>query len=308
MRNFLLGKLRDPETNQLEIELLVNDERFEQMRAVEIALVDDYVRNVLSAEEKDEFETHYLASPIHLQRVRFARQLIAKVDETPNEVRSVSSRSERSWSFLEKFRLKNLAWEYALVPALLLFVAATVWLLRERSQLHQQLSQITNERASQRDQEQALAEQVATVRDQNERMAAELENLRSAKGVTPAESPAKPVEKQKVFSFALSPILLRGSSDPQTVSPPADTEILRLQMRADAKNGERFKVTIRTVEGSRVWQQQSLKPRLDPLNNGLIIASVPTSKLPVGDYILTLTSVNTTGSEEEVNRYFFRIL
>src|SRR5262245_4940258 len=76
MRQFLLGDLPDSDATALELELLRNDEKFEQMWELENELVDAYVRERLTTLERERFERHYLASPVHVQRVAMARRLI----------------------------------------------------------------------------------------------------------------------------------------------------------------------------------------------------------------------------------------
>jgi hypothetical protein len=46
-----------------------------------------------------------------------------------------------------------------------------------------------------------------------------------------------------------------------------------------------------------------LKPR-----SGVITVNVPADKLPVEDYILTLSATTPAGEMEEINGYSFRVL
>ena len=56
MRQYLLGMLPEVEQTTLENEFLNDDEQFEQMVAAENELVDAYVRNQLTAEERRQFD------------------------------------------------------------------------------------------------------------------------------------------------------------------------------------------------------------------------------------------------------------
>jgi hypothetical protein len=192
-----------------------------------------------------------------------------------------------------------------------MFAVGTFWLLRERSRLQSELRQSNTQQEINTANKQAADQQVAEVREQNKQLTSELEKARENKVVAEARPPAPPIEKTKpsqILSFTLSPILVRSSSNPQVLSLPADSGVVRLQLRVDPSETRRFNVVIHTVEGKQIWRQQPIKPHLDPMGNRSIITSVPSSRLPVGDYILTLTANNPPATQEEINRYFFRVL
>ena len=69
MRRYLLGDLPESETDELELQVLRDDEKFEEMWEIENLLVDSYVRGRLSSADQERFERHYQASPVHRQRV-----------------------------------------------------------------------------------------------------------------------------------------------------------------------------------------------------------------------------------------------
>ena len=310
MRHFLLGELRDEDATQLEIDLLADDERFEQMQEAENYLVDDFIRDRLPRAQRERFESHYLASPIHLKRVAFARQLIGKADQTRADPDPVISPIAGRRGFLERLGIWPLGWKYAYAALILLLAAGTFWLLRERSRLQAELTQVRTQREAPTGPEQSAAQQIADVRDQNEKMKSELEKSRAEKVVREERASASRSEKAqppKILSVMLSPTLVRSNGDTQILSL-ADSDLVRLQLRVSPSESRRFSVTISTVEGEQIWKQQPIKPGLDRGGNVFIIASVPASKLPAGDYILTLTALNPPATQEEINRYFFRVL
>ena len=310
MRKYLLGDLREADANQLEVELLANDDRFEQMRDTETSLVDDYVRDRLPSEVRERFERHYLASPIHNERVAFARHLIEKIDETRAKPHSHTTKTANYVSLLETLGIAPVSWKYALSAVILVLAAGTFWLLRERSRLQTELAQIKTERAIEKDQERILGEQVANARDQDAQLTSELEKLRAGKGTdeqrTDGNLPEKNV-RPRIFSFTLSPTLVRSGGDQQVLAVPAGVDVVRLQLNVDPSEKRRFNVTVSTVDGNQIWKEQP-KLRLDRNGNGSIIAGVPANKLPIGDYILTLMAIDSAGPQEEINRYFFRVL
>ena len=104
----------------------------------------------------------------------------------------------------------------------------------------------------------------------------------------------------------LSPVLVRGGGNPQVLTIPFRTDVVRLQMKVDLEDARRFQVSVRT-EGRQVWKQQSIKPHIFGAS-AVITVQIPADKLALGDYILTLSAVNPTGKPEEVNGYFFSVI
>ncbi|MFN0109545.1 MAG: hypothetical protein ACKVZH_11880 [Blastocatellia bacterium] len=130
---YLLGELPEAETDALEVRLLTDEEAIEQMQAAEYELIDGYVRGQLSAAQRTRFETHYLSTPLHVDRVATARRLLKAVDELPNETPSAES---SSW-WRNFFSAPVLAWSGGL--AFVLLGAMAIWLLIERGRLQTQL-------------------------------------------------------------------------------------------------------------------------------------------------------------------------
>jgi hypothetical protein len=316
MPRYLLGGLPEAEATALEEQLLADDERFERAREIENRLVDDYVRGRLSSEDRERFERHYLASPVHRRRVAFARNLITEADGSEAEVIAIEPKISWRARLSEKLRVSPVSWRFAQVAAtLLLLAAAGLWLLLDRARLRRDYAQLRTENEVRQNREQVLTDQLAAARGEGENLAAELAQLRAAgdtlaRQTTPA-LPTPPAVRQSprpsVFAFLLSPTLVRGDGDPQTLTIPPKTDVARLRMRVE-QNARRFQISVRTVEGREVWERQIIKPHTDGAGAAVVTADIPAGKLALGDYILTLSSVNPAGEPEEVARYFFRVI
>jgi hypothetical protein len=98
-------------------------------------------------------------------------------------------------------------------------------------------------------------------------------------------------------------LTFRSEGDPQQrVVIPREVGQVQFQMKVEEDDARSFRAAIRAVDGARAWTRRSLKPR-----SGEVSVNIPASKLPLGDYILTLSATIATGESEEVNRYFFRV-
>lgn len=304
MRRYLLGDLPESETNELEIQLLSDDEKFEQIWELENRLVDGYVRGRLSSADRERFERHYQASTVHRQRVAVARNLVAEADGPGATAIPLPAKVSWGARLSEKLGFSILSWQSALAATVLLFAICSVWLFLDRSRLRHEQEQVRVESEARQNREAELSQQLATAQEERKRLESEIERLRVERNVN-GQPPTQPerTPRPTIYSLLLSPMLMRGGDNPQTATIPSQTDLVRLQMKVDQESARRFRVSVRTVEGRQVWEQQ-IKP---PAGNPIITAQVPAGRLPVGDYILNLSAVNSTGKPEEINRYFFRV-
>jgi hypothetical protein len=81
IQRYLLGELTEADQATLEQELLIDRGKFDRVWAVENDLIDSYVRGEMSRADCERFEGHYLASPLHLERVAIAESFLAGIDQ-----------------------------------------------------------------------------------------------------------------------------------------------------------------------------------------------------------------------------------
>jgi hypothetical protein len=293
MHRYLLGDLPESEAIVLEEELFPDDEKFEEMWENENRLVDRYVRGRLSSEDRRRFENHYLASPVHRQRLAIAQHLLEKADGLTSETAAAAPKASRRARLFEKLGISSAPWQFALAGAMLLFASTSLWLFLDRTRLRNEIAQIRAENDARRSGEQILDDRIAAAQGQSAKLAAELERLRSEQSAIVQQSAQQPPgqpSRPKIFSFLLSPMLVRSGGEPQVFTIPLETDMVHLQMKSSQSDARRFQASVSTVD------------------NAIITAQIPAGKLATGDYILTLWAVNSRGEREEVNRYFFRVL
>jgi hypothetical protein len=123
----------------------------------------------------------------------------------------------------------------------------------------------------------------------------------------PTASPAA-ASAPRVFAFTLSPVSVRAGGDSPSVTMPAGTDVLRLQLEGDAgaPRLERARAIVRPVTGDEVWRGTADDARPGPPGSVAQI-DVPAVKLPPDDYIVTLFSAAASGVEQERYRYFLRV-
>lgn len=311
MRRYLLGALTEPEQIALEQDFFADSETLEQMRAVESELVDGYARGRLGRAERQQFERHYL--PSHRERIAFAGQLVRAADEQTAPDPAVAERTiatvRASESFWEKLlavvRVPQFALGAALAAATLLFIGGG-WFVMQKALWQQRLTQAASEAAIEQQQEQQrrreLESQIAQSQERNTLLNAELERLRQQQAHN--VPPSTPTQTT-LLSFLLLPAA-RGASEQQIIKIPSGANQIRLRMRIERGDHQRYQVSLRPVDGGAAWSPSAVSASLGHTTANVSV-TVPSGKLKTGDYILTLSGVNTAGEQEEINRYFFRV-
>jgi len=88
IREYLLGKASSEDSAFVEERFLGDEEFYQQLLVVEDELIDQYLAGLLPDEEKEPFETYFLAAPERREKLRFTRNLKkyvkrAEVDSKP---------------------------------------------------------------------------------------------------------------------------------------------------------------------------------------------------------------------------------
>lgn len=299
LRRYLLGTLAEADQITLEQQFFADSEMLDRVWAVENELVDEYVRGRLTPAERKQFEQHYLASPVHRERVAFARTLLPMTHQTARS----DEATESFWAkMLAMLRTPQFALSAALVIAVTLI--GGVWLINQRSRWQQQIAQSQAERSAKEQRARELETRIAEQYERNSQLSAELEQLRAEQRRVVEVPPAVP-SGSTIFSFLLLPSV-RAGSEQQTLKLPPNTSQVQLQTKIERSDYQRYQASVRAVDGGESWQATSVKASLIK-NGALISVLIPAAKLTRGDYILTLTGVAADGTAEEIDRYFFRV-
>ena len=104
-----------------------------------------------------------------------------------------------------------------------------------------------------------------------------------------------------VLAFALGGAL-RNSGEIHRLSIPLGTKQIRMRINLEDNEHQRYQLRLRTIGGDEVLTPQSLPPV-----GQAVFVTIPTNKLPNGDYSLTLSGVNSAGEAEELTKYFLRV-
>ena len=311
IRRYLLGELAEADQAALEQELLIDRGKFEQVWAVENELVDSYVRGEMSRADRKRFESHYLASPLHRERVAIAESFLTDIDQAVGERVEVREKKPvvhwgRSFPLRSPRPVFGPVFAMVLVMALLL-TFSLVWSYIESARLAGQIANVQKEAQTehaflrQRERElasrnQEIEKAIADVSQHNEQLKAELEQLRRREQFTPST----------ILSYLLAPASIRSQKGPPQSTISLSAGKARLLMELYNNLYASYQVIIQTVEGREIIRRRTNKVRF---GKELAFATlrVNAGDLTKGDYILILFGQTADGRSEEIDRYFFRV-
>jgi len=271
MIRYLLGQLPDAERDELEDRYFSDDEVHEQLLAVEEELIDAYVHEALTPEDKACFESRFLTSPERRQKIEFARALAAANRRPRWEWRAFLS------LLIPQSTGMRLAFAGAAAAAIL--VALFVWPYLWRG---------TNPRNTPPIQAKSAP----------------------PKANEPIPTPTGPAKRETapilapILAFALTPGV-RGEGAGNVVAIPPGTYRIRLELHLDAADFPEYAAVVQTADGNPIWHEGKLRPH--PAGTGAtVLVTIPPGLLAPGEYTVKLSGVSPTGTEE-VAGYGFRV-
>lgn len=280
-RRYLLGQLTEGELDRIEQRLFSNEEDWEHVALVEDDLIDAYMRQELRGRDREQFETHFLASPRRRDRVAAARAFLTAVP-VPSAVKPGAP--ERSPK-----RLWNWGWSWSAIPVAAGLIVVAGLMLRFDAQLRHQ----SRESA-------ALQRQVEELRARGSAQ---------AQGEVPKNLPVvEPAPRSVVtplFSFVLIPGVRRAAGVPeQRLVIPAGSQSVQLGLTlTGAAAYPSYRAVMQNFEGGEVWGASQLVASKGR-GGAVLNLNVPATVLRPGDYRLLASGVNAAGEAEELDDYY----
>jgi hypothetical protein len=313
---YLLGALPDAETERLDELSITDDEFAESLRAAEMDLVDAYVLGELTGADLQRFKTHYLASPLRREKVKFA-----KVLQGFGEQELAGSLAKRGTAPTRRGRFAALGaliasrpiLQWGLAAAALAMLIVGSWLAFDNVRLHKQMSQTAARRDLLMQREQDLQkelenqralnsqteQELARVRDERERLEQELKQ---------GQAVAKPSSNEgAIVSLILTPPL-RGAGQLPTLYLGQHTNEVAAQLQLEAADYSSYRVTlIDPANNQTLWRSGTLRPRIQGARKAIAV-SFRAGLLKPQNYILQVLGVPAGGSAEIVGDYPFRVV
>jgi len=319
---YLLNELSEEEQARIEEAYLGDDSLFDQIRALEEELLEDYVKGDLSGLARRQFERQYLASERSRERIRATRDLIQICSFESNARKVPNHNLKRSGSPLgARLRLiakQPLALGLGMAAALLLIfgLGSAVELLR----LQMRLATVSEERAVFEQRANEAEHQLAGERERLNAERAEIASLRerlrrdnNQSGQLEPERVRTRTSENQTALLALTQGM-RSFSRPARIAISAGTRFLDLQVNLEEQEAAKprsYRAVVKTVEGEReIWIREGVKPRRSK-SFPLVVVRVPVDSFKATgkqDFMLTLYAPATgEKNDDEVDILYFQV-
>jgi hypothetical protein len=338
LTRYLLGSLGGPEAERLDELSVTDDEVAEALRAAEKDLIDAYVEGELRGAALEQFESHYMASPLRRERVEFARafRLLAERSAAARAAEGGATapaepaparKAPGVFSASGGLRFPRPAWRWGIASAALALLVAAGWLLFERARPRAGADRARTEgtapdgrqtperpegrRAPGAEAGEELARggegdaRPAEASRTDERGPAE-ERRAEAPREAAREREARP-RRSAVASFVLSP-QVRGVGELRTISVPAEASDVAMRLELEPSDYTAYRVALLDRPGGRtLWRSRRLGARAAGGAKFLAIR-FPAGLLRRQTYVLQVTGVAVGAPPEIVGDYPFRVM
>jgi hypothetical protein len=305
---YLLGDLSEDEKVRMEQAFFADNAKFDELELAEEELIDAYVRDSLSHEERRQFQRRLLGSPRLVERVHFAQVLADKVDSSVEAEPVVKPAEPKPKRWLGFFTQQP-AFGAAFATAALLLVGGAM-LLYGWLRLRNESAQLASERATIQQRKDELEKQSNEQRSEVEQLRAELqrtqsqqaEDQRRIKELELAQNTKAPDRSStgSILSFILTTTSLRSGSNENQFKVEANTSSVELTVPLETNEYRSYNATIKNVDSGVQIQRPGLKPR-----SGKLVFRIPARP---GDYTIEVSGRTPSGNLESVSNFGFRLI
>jgi hypothetical protein len=270
LREFLLGKVNEEERERIECLFLTDSQARERILAVEQDLIDDYLEQNLTSEDRERFVSRYEETAKQRLKLRIARSINDWAQRESPSTRPLPTSSSGGKSFRTRLRLEpKLIIPIAAIVIIAIFVAALL------------LTRLTDQR-------------------KRERLAIEQELAQLNAPASLAETPSQMV------SVDLLPVTTRSGQQQQEVKTGSQIRIVQFQLGLGQQQRYfTYQLEVRRLEAAESF----VIPNLHDQKEGTYVRlRLPTSILKRGQYEIELTGVSAGGSLNRLQDYTFTVV
>jgi hypothetical protein len=311
---YLLGTLSEEQRLQVEGEFLSNDQRYEQILALENELFYDYAQNKLTPGEREQFEKRFLSSKQNRKRATLASALAHKMSEAaPVETteKSIAYRApQRFWQSFKSYFVAQSAAMRVSLAALATVSVALIWLGAGIVGLRNELNQFRARQAFQEDQLRQQARLAGARADElNLKLKREIDEtamLQQELSKMQAQTRGQGESSPSMISLALAPSTVRTLAPDMKklyLTPGVSLLKLLLKLKGEAEY-KSYQVTLSTAEGAERWSRDMLRAKRTGSGRSIDLW-LPTKTLAPGDYELILKGYASDGTLEETGDYYY---
>src|ERR1700752_696394 len=296
-RRFLLGQLSPEEQGRIEELAFEDPDTFTFLESIEDDLIDEFIQGDLSADEEQQFKTHFLSLPGRRDNLKISRVLQHHLDTMPDPHRT--RQLFPGWFlFIAWFNLQRawLKFSVAAVATLVLVFVAVLIVIRIWEATRPAPIQAGPDRQD----------------------AVPSPSFNISPSLAPTSSPAHvenkpksltPERKKEVTAYALlSPSAAPRSEGVQQLPVARDTPTMTIELALiTQKNFKEYVAVLENESGAELQRWRNLTAGRLRSGKGRQI-DVPTPLLKPGEFCrIVVTGVSAKGETEEIARYPFEV-
>lgn len=308
---YLLGESSEDEKAKIEDRFLTDGEFFEQVLAVEHALIDDYLEGHLAKEELQKVEKLLISSPTQWRELEFVKALTDTFSKTEKDEQRLfreiakPSRTPLSGGLSDVQNLGRQRVHVSWIIIAFLCITGTISILivqskfrhleAERVKREQELYQQVNEKSERLED---LSRQLEAERNRGRQLQEEIVSLK--------QSNSSKLSVETLSFTLIGNKMLRGDGEWQTIQVPRNIQRIKISISLDSKfSYKNYNVTIMNLDGEKIWSQDDLRVKV--ANLARLSLTLRSEELPIGDYTLVLRSRTYSGNSVDIGKYNFRI-
>lgn len=267
LMDYLLGKLAQPEEIGIEERYVADAHLQDNLLRIEDELVDRYLEDRLSVNERNQFEARFLASPRGRRKLEVARSLIVVASEAAGAKATPGSYERAALRHLRIFA--RLPIRFALASLVLVLLLVIGWSLRERAGYGPGKERAANQPD--------LVKSSPAAKPANEASDSTAGRGKSPTAAAVASLVLKPVDRETAHS--------------QEVKIQPGTDQLRIQLNLEGSR-KSYNATLLNARGQVKWANHGL--RAQPTTSGwALVLMLPTTLFESGEYSVLLSSNET---------------
>jgi hypothetical protein len=269
LREFLLGKVNEEERERIEGLFLTASQARERILGAEEDLIEDYLEDSLTAEDKDLFLARFGHTSAQQRQLRINKSLKDWALREAASTHALSAGVSASSRLRELFRLKPAFVIPIVVTAMIVIAVAAVWLSSRREQ-------------------------------QNRYRAIEQELVQLNTPTSLREFPPN------MNSLDLTPVTVRSVEQETELKKTAETQIVELRLPWTQKERySAYRAEIRRVDGDELFTLPSVQAEDDDVYR--IRMRLSAHLLRRGHYHVRLTGINPDGGAGLTEEYPFAV-
>lgn len=312
---YLLGTISPEEALKLEEGYFADSARFEQLEIAEEELIEAYVRNQLSSEEAQQFETRLLRYPRIGERVNFARALSEKVKAYELSSKRRSEKEDSIVPWWQRFLPEQPALRVAFAACFLIFAIGGLISIPTWLRLRSESDRITSERAALQKQTEELDKRALQMQGQNEQLTADLrrqedELAQQRQRIDDLQRALASRQPDRGLPGVLASVFLypgstRGPEETRELAIYPNTSRAQISLGLESNEYKTYRAVLKTAARSVVLSRNGLSVRNPALPQ--IHFVIPAHVLTAGTYLITVSGRTPTGEFEDVADYTLRV-